>query len=494
MALLEVRGVSKNFPGVRALTRVDFDVRAGEVHALIGENGAGKSTLIKLIGGVFRPDSGTIRFESNPVSFASPHDARRAGIHALYQEFNLLPEATVTENIFLGTELKRGRLPLLDWPRMHAQTADLLRMLNLSISPDQRVCDLNVAEQQMIELAKALHVQPKLLLMDEPTATLSEREVRTLFDLIARIKQRGIGVIYISHRPAEILKIADRITVLRDGRQVVTVAAPDTSTDQLISSMLGKPLANPFARRASRPGAEVLRVERLTRRPTFEDVSFALYSGEIVGLAGLVGSGRTALVRSIFGLDPPDSGVIYVSGKPAPITSPRDAVALGIGLLPENRQEQALLLDMSARENISLTQLGRSGALISQQAEHRLVRQYIDTLRIKVSSPEAKTRYLSGGTQQKIILSRWLAVHPRILIFDEPTQNIDIGTKIEIYRLLGELASQGSAILMISSELAEIVGLCDRALVMRSGQLVKTLEHDRMSEEALLGYAMGEAR
>ncbi len=493
MALLELRGVSKAFPGVRAVTQVDLDVRAGEVHALIGENGAGKSTLIKLIGGVYPPDSGTIYFEGKPVHFASPHDARRAGIHALYQEFNLLPEATVTENIFLGAELKRGWLPLIDWRRMREQTADLLHMLNLSISPDQRVCDLNVAEQQMVELAKALHVQPKLLLMDEPTATLSEREVRTLFELIARIKERGIGAIYISHRPAEILKIADRITVLRDGRRVVTVEAADTSTDQLVSFMVGKPMPDHFARRMSRPGAEVLRVEHLTRRPTFEDVSFALYSGEIVGLAGLVGSGRTALVRSIFGLDPPDSGTIYVNGKLASITSPRDAVALGIGLLPENRQEQALLLDMSARENISLTQLGRSGALISQQAEHRLVRQYIDKLRIKVPSPEAKTRYLSGGTQQKIILSRWLAVHPRILIFDEPTQSIDIGTKIEIYRLLGELASQGSAILMISSELAEIVGLCDRALVMRSGQLVKTLAHNRMSEETLLGYAMGEA-
>ncbi len=491
MSLLEVRTISKSFAGVRALYQVDFDVRAGEAHALIGENGAGKSTLIKLIGGVYQPDSGTIRFNDTPANFASPQAAKAAGIHTLHQEFNLLPEATVAENIFLGSEPRRRYLPLINWRRVRAQAQEILELLGLEIDPDTRVSELSVAEQQMVELAKTLYVQPKLLLMDEPTATLSEREVRTLFRLIDMLKARGIGVVYISHRPTEILRIADRVTVLRDGRRVTTVSAASATTDQLVSYMLGKPVNPPAPRQPPQRRTEMLRVEGLTRRPTFENISFALYAGEIVGIAGLVGSGRTALVRSLFGLDAPDSGSIFVNGRRATIRSPRDAVALGIGLLPENRHEQALLLDMTARENITLAQLSRAGALISQQAEHQLVNQYIQRLRIKMPNPEAKTRYLSGGTQQKIILSRWLAVHPRILIFDEPTQGIDIGSKIEIYRLLGEFASQGNAILMISSEFAEIVGLCDRAFVLRAGRMVTTLDHDRISEESLMEYAMG---
>ncbi|MBE0702782.1 MAG: sugar ABC transporter ATP-binding protein, partial [Afipia sp.] len=442
--------------------------------------------------GVYHPDHGTIRFNEKPVSFTSPQDSKLAGIHTLYQEFNLLPETTVAENIFLGSEPRMRYLPFIDWRTMRSQAREILQLLDLKIDPDTRVSDLNVAEQQMVELAKTLHVSPKLLLMDEPTATLSEREVRTLFRLIRLVKERDVGIVYISHRPAEILRIADRITVLRDGQRVTTVQKAEVTTDELVSFMLDKSVTRQQPARSNRRGPELLRVAGLTRHPTFEDVSFELHAGEIVGLAGLVGSGRTALVRSIFGLDVPDSGTIFIKGQRVSIQTPRDAVALGIGLLPENRHEQALLLDMSARENITLAQLGRAGALISQQVENQLVKQYVKQLRIKIPSPEAKTRYLSGGTQQKIIVSRWLAIRPRILIFDEPTQGIDIGTKIEIYRLLGELASQGSAILMISSELAEIVGLCDRALVMRSGRLITTLERDRITEETLLYYAMGE--
>ena len=491
MALLEIQGVSKAFAGVQALDRVDFDVRAGEVHALIGENGAGKSTLIKLLSGVYPPDAGVVRFDGKPITFASPQDAKAAGIHALYQEYHLLSEATVAENIFLGVEPRRRYLPLIDWGKMRRQAQEILELLELQIDPDMRVSDLNVAEQQMVELAKTLHVRPKLLLMDEPTATLSEREVRTLFRLIRLVKARGVGIVFISHRSAEILQIADRVTVLRDGQRVITVDAADVTNDKLVGYMLGRSVTRQMPARPRPRGAEVLRVVGLTRHATFEDVSFELHAGEIVGLTGLVGSGRSALARSIFGLDQPDSGVICVDGQPASIQSPRDAVALGMGLLPEDRHEQALLLDMSARENMTLAQLGQAGGLISQQAEHRLVKEYVQRLRIKVPSPEAKARYLSGGTQQKIILSRWLAIHPRILIFDEPTRGIDIGTKIEIYRLLGELAGQGSAILMISSELAEIVGLCDRALVMRSGRLVTTLDRAQISEASLLSYAMG---
>ncbi len=489
--LLEIRDLSKTFAGVPALTDVNLDVQPGEVHALVGENGAGKSTLIKLIGGVYQRDSGTIRFDGEIVSFGAPQESKAAGIHTLYQEFNLLPEATVAENVFLGSEPKMPHLPFIDWRKMRQQTKEILDMLDLQISPDKRVRDLSVSEQQMVELAKTLYAQPRLLLMDEPTETLSEREAQTLFRLIKTVKERNIGVIYISHRIDEVLRIADRVTVLRDGRCITTADTSAISADDLISNMLGKAINRHFVRPSVQRGPEVLRVEKLTRLPTFEDISFGLYAGEIVGLAGLLGSGRTALVRSMFGLERPDQGQIILDGKPVTIRSPQDAVSMSIGLLPENRQEQALMLDLSARENITLTRLGQGSEFINRPREHQLVKQFIEQLRIKMPSTETKPRFLSGGTQQKIVLSRWLAVQPRILIFDEPTRGIDIGAKIEIYRFMGELASQGTAILMVSSEMAEIVGLCDRVLVMRSGHLVASLERAQITEQSLLDYAMG---
>jgi ribose transport system ATP-binding protein len=493
MALLELRRVAKSFPGVQALAHVDLDVEAGEVHALIGENGAGKSTLIKLLGGVYAPDGGTIRFDGAEIAFASPHDSQQAGIHALYQEFNLLPQLTVAENIFLGAEPRFKSLPFIDWGKMRRQSQHVLELLGLHLDPGMHVSELSVAEQQMVELAKTLHAQPKLLIMDEPTSSLSQREVETLFRLIRRIKARGIGVIYISHRLDEVLDIADRITILRDGRRIATVNAADCTVDQLARLMLGRAINRRFPRKATLPGPEVLRVQGLTQPPTFEDVSFALRAGEIVGLAGLVGSGRTALVRAIFGFDPVDSGTIFIDGQPVSIRSPRDAVALGIGMLPEDRRHQALLLELSARENISLATLGKSGPLINIQDEADLAEEYIRRLRIKAPGPEAKAKYLSGGNQQKVVLSRWLAAHSRVLIIDEPTQGIDIGAKLEIYRLLGELAAKGMAVLMISSELPEIAGLCDRALVMRAGHLVVGLEREQLTEETLLRYVMGES-
>ncbi len=486
MALLELRGVSKSFPGVQALSRIDLDVEAGEVHALIGENGAGKSTLIKLLSGVYPQDSGTMRFDGVEVKFTSPQGSQQAGIHTLYQEFNLIPQLSVAENIFLGAEPRYKRLPFINWRETRRQSINVLEQLGVDIDPETRVYELSVAEQQMVELAKALHAQSKLLIMDEPTSTLSRREVDTLITLIKRIKQRGIAVIYISHRLDEVIAIADRATILRDGRRITTLNIHESTTDQLIRLMLGRAVNHRYQRKPLQPGAEVLRVEDLTRHPTFEQVSFTLHAKEIIGLTGLVGSGRTALVRAIFGFDHPDSGTIRIDGQAVSIRSPQDAVAHGMGLLPEDRQEQALLLEMSARENISLATLHQSGLMINLENETQLAEEYIRRLRIKVNGTEEKAKYLSGGTQQKLILSRWLAAHPRILIFDEPTRGIDIGAKIEIYRLLTELAQQGVAILMISSELPEIVGLCDRALVMSNGRLVASLEHDQLSEETLL--------
>ncbi len=492
MALLELRGVSKSFPGVQALSQVDLDVQAGEVHALIGENGAGKSTLIKLLSGVYPHDSGEIRFDNTVVSFTSPQDSQQAGIHTLYQEFNLLPQLTVAENIFLGAEPQLKHLPFIDWHEMRRQSRNVLNLLGLDIDPETRVSSLSVAEQQMVELAKTLHAQAKLVIMDEPAASLSTRELEVLFKVIRSVKGQNIGVLYISHRLDEVLAIADRVTILRDGRRVASVNATECSVDQLVRMMLGRAVNHRFLRKSAVPGAEILRVENLTRKPTFENVAFTLYAGEIVGLAGLVGSGRSAVVRAIFGLDPADSGTIYVDGHAVSIQSPKDAVAHGMGLLPEDRQEQALLLEMSARENISLATLGQSGPLIDIEKEADLAEHYIKRLRMKIPGPEAKAKYLSGGTQQKLILSRWLAVHPRILFFDEPTRGIDIGAKIEIYRLLSEMANRGITILIVSSELPEIVGVCDRALVMNAGRLVATLEHDQLTEEALARYVMGE--
>jgi ribose transport system ATP-binding protein len=491
MALLELRGVSKSFPGVHALHEVDFDVKAGEVHALIGENGAGKSTLIKLLSGVYQRDSGRIRFRDALVDFVSPHESQQAGIRTLFQEFNLLPELTVAENIFLGSEPRYRWMPLINWKVMQQEARHILDELELNIAPDTRVQALSVAEQQMVELAKMLRAQATLLIMDEPTATLSQPEVLTLFRLMRRIKARGVGIIYVSHRLDEVMTIADRATILRDGRQVVTVDIAESSVKDLAQLMSGRPIMA----RASRPkpfvGAEVLRAENLTRQTVFQDVSFHLREGEIVGLTGLIGSGRSALVRAIFGFDRLDSGTLYVDGQAVTLSSPQEAIALGIGLMPEERHRDGLLMDLSARANISLISLEEHGMMIDRHAEADLAQQYIERLHIKIDNPEAKVATLSGGTQQKVILSRWLATSPRILIVDEPTRGIDINAKAEIYALLSELAAHGIAILLVSSELPEIASLCHRAMVMRDGHIIATLEGDNVTEANLSHYVMG---
>jgi ribose transport system ATP-binding protein len=492
MALLELRGVSKSFPGVQALRAIDLDVRAGEVHAIVGENGAGKSTLIKLLSGVYMRDAGSIHFNGQEVSFASPHESQRAGIRTLYQEPNVLPQLTVAENIYLGSEPHHRWLPLIDWAAIRQGASQVLKQLDVDIPPEKRVAELSAAERQMIELAKMLHTQARLLIMDEPTASLSAREVETLFRVIRAVKANGIGVIYVSHRLDEVLAIADSVTVLRDSRRIATLRASDTTVDQLVWLMSGHIHQTQPAPFEHPQGVERLRVENLTHRPAFEDISFQLYAGEILGLAGLVGAGRSALVRAIFGLEAAESGTLYVEGEPVSVRSPADALSLGIGLLPEDRQEQAVLLNMTARENISLAALAQSGLLVNAQDEASLAENYIQRLRIKLPTPEVKAGTLSGGTQQKLILSRWLAVRPRILIFDEPTRGIDINAKAEIYRLMHELAAEGIAILMVSSELAEIAQACSRALVMRSGHIIAELGRDMLTEENLARCVMGD--
>jgi ribose transport system ATP-binding protein len=492
--IMEMQGVSKSFSGVEVLHSVDFEVRRGEVHALLGENGAGKSTLMNILAGVYSCDTGQIRWHGRPVRFKTPHEAQRKGISTIYQESSLVPHLTVAENVFLGHEpvLVPG-LPFINQRRLHRQTHDLLHRLGLSIDTHAPAASLSAAERRMVEIAKALRHSADLIIMDEPTASLSPAEVDTLFRVIRALTARGVAVVYISHRLEEVISIGDRATILRDGEKVATVPLPDTTTDQLVRLMIGRSLNDKFPHRQAILGDEVLKVERLTRYGIFEDISFTLHAGEIVGITGLMGAGSTSLVRAIFGLDPLDEGNIYLGGKPATINSPQAAIALGIGLLTENREEQGLILDMSISENITLSVLQRDwpNLLIDHSAEQNIAEEYIHRLNIKPPIPGHATRYLSSGMQQKVILSRWLATEARVLIFDQPTRGVDVGGKVEIYRFIAELAERGVATLIVSPELPEILGMCDRVLVLREGVLTASLRGDAATAESVLAYAAG---
>jgi ribose transport system ATP-binding protein len=466
--LLEMRGITKQFPGVLALSQVDFDVRKGEVHALVGENGAGKSTLMKILAGVYIADAGKITFKGQTVSFTKPRQAQIAGIATIYQELNQVPYMSITENIFLGTELTRGIA--LSWAEMHDKARGLLAKLHLDIDPRQPLNTLGVGHQQMVEVAKALHQQADLIIME-----------------------KGVSIIYISHHLEEAFELSDRITVLRDGKHVATKPASELDIDSMIRLMVGRDLSEKFPKEQVKHGDEVLRVEGLCQGKKLQDISFSAYAGEVLGIAGLVGSGRTELVRAIFGADPVDSAKFYVMGKPVAIHSPSDAIRHGIGLLTEDRKQQGLFLLLSVRDNITMAVLNRltRGMVTSRQKETALAQRFIDNLAIKASSQNQLAINLSGGTQQKVVLSKWLATEPHVLIFDEPTRGIDVGAKVEIYKMINQLAEQGVAILMISSELPEILGMSDRILVMQNGRIRGILTRQEASEEKIMEYATG---
>ncbi len=487
--LLDMRRITKRFPGVLALSEVDFDVRKGEVHALVGENGAGKSTLMKILSGVYERDGGEVTFKDQPVAFRSPRQAQLAGITTIYQELNQVPYLSVTENIFLGAELTRG--VALRWADMHQQARELLAKLHLDVDPRTPVGQLGVGMQQMVEVAKALYHKADLIIMDEPTSSLSIREINDLFAIVRELKDQGVSVIYISHHLEETFAVSDRITVLRDGRLISTQPTADLSVDKLIRLMVGRDLSEKFPKELVEPGDEVLRVEGLNQGGRLHDINFTVHAGEVLGLAGLVGAGRTELVRAIFGADPIDSGRFYVMGKPATIKSSRDAVNHGIGLLTEDRKRQGLFLQMSVRENITMSVLERltRSLITNRKKETEVAQQYIDSLAIKASSQDQLAINLSGGTQQKVVLSKWLATSPRLLIFDEPTRGIDVGAKVEIYRMINELASRGVAILMVSSELPEILGMSDRIMVMAGGRIRGFLSRGEASEERIMELA-----
>ncbi len=490
--LLEMRAISKAFPGVQALKEVSLKLRRGEVLALVGENGAGKSTLIKILAGAHPADQGESLIAGRHHTSSSPTAAQQAGISLIYQEFNLIPDLTVRENIFLGRE--KTRHGFIAAPPENRQARELFRKIGIRIDPETRCRDLSIAQQQIVEIAKALSVQARVLVMDEPSATLTQQEVDRLFTVMRDLKAQGLGIIYISHRLDEVFEIADRVMVLRDGEHIKTQTIRKTSRPALIEQMVGRPLETEFPSHVSQPGPERLRVEGLSCGSTGQDVSFCVRAGEILGFAGLVGAGRTETMRLIFGADTQNSGRIFVNGQEASINTPQDAIRLGICLLTEDRKGQGLVPIHSVLDNFALPNLKRfqTGPFLNQRRQREAFGGYVDSLQIKVFDPDQVVLGLSGGNQQKVVLAKWLARDADIIIFDEPTRGIDVGAKYEIYCLMNRLADAGKAIIMVSSELPEIMGMSDRILVMHEGRIrgeITDVAHT--SQEAILSLAIG---
>lgn len=490
--LLRIEGISKSYPGVKALQNVSFDIEAGTVHAVMGENGAGKSTMMQIIAGAQLPDpGGRLVFEGEELHLHGTRDANHKGIAIVFQELNLAPNMSIAENIVLGMEPHAAGV-FVDRATMLATTRSVLARLGMQNDPDTIVRDLTIAQQQMVEIAKSLVHNPRLLIFDEPTSSLSESETVVLFRVIADLKREGVTMLYISHRMREVFAICDDVTILRDGRHVRTMHLADTDQDELVRFMVGRDLAN-VERIPPSPGAKpvVLAVRGLTREPQYRDVSFELRKGEIVGLAGLVGAGRSETALGIFGAPAPDKGEIVLEGKTITIDRPRTAMAHGIGLVPEDRKHQGLVLGLGVGTNLSLASLTRmaKGGMIDFGAERGLIRRYIDRFRIKTPTAEQPVGLLSGGNQQKVVLAKWLATDPKVLIVDEPTRGVDVGTKAEIYAMMRELAAQGLAILVISSDLPEILTISDRILVMREGHLMGEISHAEATEERIMALA-----
>jgi rhamnose transport system ATP-binding protein len=491
--LLELNNVSKSFAGVQALRGVSFDLRPGEVHALVGENGAGKSTLVKIITGAHQTDEGTLTVAGELVTDNDPVRARARGIAAIYQQPALFPDLTVAENLALGRE-PTGLWRWVRWGGRRRQARELLARIGACLHPDTEVRDLTMPEQQLLEIARALGARARILIMDEPTASLGDREVENLFRIIRELREQGVGIIYISHRLEELPRIADRVTALRDGCLVGTQPMSRTNRADLIRMMVGRELSAVFPKVAVEPGEEVLRVRNLgCRTARIHGVDLSVRAGEIVGLAGLVGAGRTELARVLFGITPADTGEIVLGGKPVTIDAPTRAIEQGIAYVPEDRRRHGVILEMPVVANTTLAvlrQVANRGWLDTRR-ERVVARSFVDRLGIKTPSLDTPVGNLSGGNQQKVALARWLAAQPRLLILDEPTQGVDVGAKAEIHRLMSELAAQGMAILMISSELPEIIGMSDRVAVMHGGTVVGTLDRKETSQEGIVNLALG---
>jgi len=492
-ALLHLKAITKEFPGVRALSDVSFDLHRGEVHAVCGENGAGKSTLMKIISGVYQPTSGTIVYKGKERHFSSPLESEAVGIAIIHQELNLVPHLSVAENIYLAREPRRG--PFVDRRKLRADAKRCLDRLGIDIDPATPVRTLSVAQCQMVEIAKALSLDAEVLIMDEPTSSLTEQETGVLFKVIRDLKASGVGIIYISHRLDEMSEIVDRVTVLRDGQYVATDDFADTTVDAIVAKMVGRSLEEKFPERTSTPSEDVIfSAGNLVREGVFHDVDFTLRRGEILGFAGLMGAGRTEVARAIFGADPLDSGTITLHGETLTIRSPRDAIAAGLAYLSEDRKAQGLAIKMPVDANMTLANMGEVSnrfGFIDFARHAQAANTYVDLLNIRTPSIKQPVRLLSGGNQQKIIIGKWLFRKPKVMFFDEPTRGIDVGAKFAIYQIMDELAAQGIGVVLISSELPEILGMTDRVAVFHAGRITGILETKATDQEEIMRYASG---
>lgn len=489
---LRLQGIVKTFPGVRALDGVDFEVMPGEVHALLGENGAGKSTLMKVLAGMYQPDEGEIIIASRPVRMTTPIEAKAEGVVLIHQELSLVPEMSAAENIYLG-ELPRQSFGRVDWKTLEDRSNAILKRLKCNFRAEVTVAHLSIANQQMVEIARALTVDARVVVFDEPTASLTDAEKVVLFDIINDLKAQGVGIVYISHRMDEIFTLSDRITVLRDGAYRGTLTTAETDEDEVTRLMIGRSLD--LSRNEAPPqfGKTMLEVRNLTCSGVFEDISFSVRAGEVVGFYGLVGAGRTEIAETLFGLRTPTAGEVQVDGTAVTIAMPRDAIALGISLVPENRKEQGLVLQMNCRDNMTLPQVQTltAGPFVSQRAELAIFDKYRDRLAIKTPSWRQSAGVLSGGNQQKIVIGKWLSMQPRVLIVDEPTRGIDVGSKSEIHQLLRELAAQGYAVIVISSEMPEVLRVSDRIVAMYHGRVMREFSIEDVTEDSLVQAISG---
>lgn len=491
--LISMENISKSFPGVKALDQVSFQLKAGEVHALLGENGAGKSTLMKVLTGVYHKDEGIIKINGKEVDIVDPKTAQELGISIIHQEFNLLPHLTVAQNIFIGREPRKVK-GILDEKKLNEDAKKILKRLDLALEPTDIVKDLSVAEQQMVEIAKAISVDSRVLIMDEPTAALTEGEVKKLFEIIKTFRDEGIGIVYISHKMEEFQHIVDRATVMRDGQYIGTVNFKETTLDHLIQMMVGRDLKDQYPEKHAKIGKNLLEVKNISRENVLDNISFNLRKGEILGIAGLMGSGRTELARAIFGADPIDKGEIYLHGKKVNISNPGDAISEGIGYLSEDRKRDGLALGLDVEDNIvlaSLKDFSNKFGIVQRDKTLKESEKQVKDLKVKTPSLTQKVGNLSGGNQQKVIIGKWLCKNMEVFIFDEPTRGIDVGAKYEVYNLMNQLADDGAGIIMISSELPEILGMSDRVLVMCEGRIAAELDIEEANQETIMFYATG---
>lgn len=491
--MIEMQNISKAFSGNQVLKNVRFHIEQGEIHALMGENGAGKSTLMKILTGIYTRDTGEIRVKGNLVEFKNPKEAEQAGIAVIHQELNILPDLTVCENLFLGREKTFGKTGFLKISEMRKEAKVILTELGLDIDVDTPARRLSVGKQQIIEIAKALSTNAEVIIMDEPTAALTDREITTLFEMIRKLQAKGVSFVYISHRMEEIFAICDRITILRDGEYVATEYIKETSFEKVVKLMVGRELGERFPQRNAVIGEEKLVVTGLSRKGHFHDVSFTVHAGEVVGLAGLMGAGRTEVVQTLFGYHQPSKGSIHLDGKQVSILNPREAIRLGIGYVSEDRKTEGLITDFTIAENISLPNLGRLSinGIMRKEKEQSLVADMIERLSIRTSGGTQQVKSLSGGNQQKVVIAKWLGIEPQVLILDEPTRGVDVGAKKEIYSIMNALAERGVAIILVSSELPEIMGLTDRVLVLHEGLLKANINKQDMTQERIMHYATG---